>query len=116
VEAQTQLVAGNRRVLLLHLEAKHLQPWCVAPCWLGDEEADQIIESGAGHTGCQAAVLYKEVVSLGVSRFDPEPLTAIEAAKGQAVTPDEEDTYIAIIAVFVVVAALIIATALVWRG
>jgi hypothetical protein len=32
------------------------------------------------------------------------------------VTPDEEDTYIAIIAVFVVVAALIIAMALVWRG
>jgi hypothetical protein len=53
----------------------------VVPCWLDEEEADQIIASGADHKNYQAAVLYNEVVSLGVSRFDPGPLTAIEAAK-----------------------------------
>ena len=53
------------------MDALHLKPWQFPPCWVepGDRKHRK------------AAKLLREMQSLGVSRFHPDPLAAIEEAK-----------------------------------
>jgi hypothetical protein len=58
-----------------------LKPWEMPPC--GIDDADAIIALGEGHADFKAAQLAKRMEKHGVSKYDPDPLAAVEAAKAK---------------------------------
>ena len=62
--------------------ALHLQPWeCWPPCAVSVDEVDA---PGFEHRGVsQSAALLRRMLACGVSRWHPDPIAAIEAAKAE---------------------------------
>lgn len=59
------------------IRALHLKPWQEPPC-VADED-------GPAERDKAAQKLLREMLALGVSRYDPDPVAAIAAAKREAV-------------------------------
>ena len=59
-----------------------LPPWAYPPCWISLDEIDALIAAGDdGPRGKYvAAKLLKRMRELGVSKYHPDPMAAIEAA------------------------------------
>ena len=67
--------------------ALKLKPWETPPCWIDDPDeqidGDEVRRQISGYD--QAAKLLREMFALGISRWHPDPLAAIEEAKKAAV-------------------------------
>jgi hypothetical protein len=63
----------------LQIDSLNLKPWQTPPCWIDD--ADAIIALGADHADYKAAKMVKRMARHGVSRYPPDPASAIEEAK-----------------------------------
>jgi hypothetical protein len=64
------------------MRALRLPPWAYPPCWINEAEIDAIIARGDDpHGRFVAAKLLKRMRELGISKFDADPMGAIEAAK-----------------------------------
>jgi hypothetical protein len=61
----------------------HLPPWQSPPCWIGLGEIEGVIARGDdGASGrFQAAVLLRRLLQARLSRYEPDPLGALERAK-----------------------------------
>jgi hypothetical protein len=63
------------------MRALRLPPWQWPPCWINEAEIDAIIAGGDDPHGRHiAAKLLKRMLEVGVSKYDPDPMRAIEAA------------------------------------
>jgi hypothetical protein len=63
------------------MRALRLPPWAYPPCWINEAEIDAIIARGDDpHGRFVAAKLLKRMLEVGVSKYDPDPMRAIEAA------------------------------------
>ena len=60
--------------------ALQLRPWQDPPCWVELSEIEKIIADGDdGAAGdFAAALLLRKMLHRGISRFEPDPLTALE--------------------------------------
>jgi hypothetical protein len=62
------------------MRSLRLKPWQPVPCWIHDIETTL----AAGDDGIMgryaAALLLKKMLALGISRFHPYPIAAIERA------------------------------------
>ena len=65
--------------------ALRLKPWqCWPPCAVGVDDVDT---PGFEHRGVRSsAALLRRMLALGISRWHPDPLAAIEAAEAERVT------------------------------
>jgi hypothetical protein len=65
------------------MRALRLPPWATPPCWINDADIDAIIARGDdGTRGVYvAAKLLRRLRELGISKYHPDPMMAIEAAK-----------------------------------
>lgn len=61
------------------IDTLNLKPWQAPPSHIDDPEA--VIALGTSHPDYKAAKLLQRMLARGVSRFAPDPLAAIEAAK-----------------------------------
>jgi hypothetical protein len=58
-----------------------LRPWQWPPCWIADIEAE--LAAPPDQSGRQrAAELLQRMLAAGLSRFEPDPLAALEQAEG----------------------------------
>lgn len=64
----------------------HLEPWEWPPIWIRDVEAALHAPDDARRIG-DAARLMRRMQALGISRYEPSPLTAIEQAEAKAKAP-----------------------------
>jgi hypothetical protein len=64
----------------------HLEPWQVPPCWLRtDADVQAALSMPHDHTGRrEAGELVQRLLAAGLSRYEPDPLTAVEAAEQRA--------------------------------
>jgi hypothetical protein len=78
--------AGTFAAYCRQCDVLHLMPWQDPPCHIDlDEEHDEGDAARDQISGYeQAAKLLREMLALGVSRWHPDPLAAIEAAKKAA--------------------------------
>ncbi len=64
---------------------KHLQlqPWQVPPCWLRtDRDVEAALSMPHDHSGRrEAGELVQRLLAASLSRYEPDPLTALEAAE-----------------------------------
>jgi hypothetical protein len=61
-------------------EALRLKPWQLAPCEVDIGDAD---EPGYQHRGtAQAAELLRQLLAAGLSRWEPDPLGALDKVAG----------------------------------
>jgi ribosomal protein S7 len=66
------------------VDSLHLKPWQIAPLWIDPEEIDDILRGETDADSDEdvaAARLLKRMLSYGVSRFDPDPMGAIQHAR-----------------------------------
>ncbi len=66
-------------------QSEHLSllPWEGAPCHIDPDEVDAIIAKGPlNNNAFGAAKLLKKMLKSGVSRWDPSPIDALAAARG----------------------------------
>lgn len=61
------------------IDSLSLKPWQAPPAQIDNPEA--IVAAGAEHPDYKAAKLLKRMVAHDVSKFEPDPLLAIQAAK-----------------------------------
>ena len=63
------------------MDALHLKPWQPPPCWVEDPVA--VINAGNDGVGGQyaAARLLRRMLDAGLSRYEPDPLGALERTK-----------------------------------
>lgn len=61
------------------IDTLNLKPWQSPPSHIDDAEA--VIALGTAHPDHAAAKLLKRMLSHGVSKYAPDPILAIEAAK-----------------------------------
>lgn len=66
-------------------DALHLAPWESPPCWIDDPDATLAAPNNVpwAHGAHEAARLVKRMMVLGISKYHPDPLGAIEAAKAR---------------------------------
>jgi hypothetical protein len=63
--------------------ALKLRPWQPPPCWIRDLEGD-LAAGDDGISGRYAAAkLTRRLLAAGLSRFEPDPIAALEAAEAQ---------------------------------
>lgn len=63
-----------------HLE---LDPWESPPCWIDEDEIDDIIARGPG-IDCKnynGALLLRKMIAAGIAKYHPQPITALASAK-----------------------------------
>jgi hypothetical protein len=60
----------------------HLKPWQPPPCWAEFDDEDNKAGPISGRRA--AAELLQRMLALGIGRWHPDPLAAIEAAEGRA--------------------------------
>ena len=60
-------------------DALRLRPWQPPPCWAEVDDQDNEAGPISGHRA--AAELLRRMLALGISRWHPDPLAAIEAAE-----------------------------------
>ena len=56
-------------------EALHLKPWQVPPCSVDQDDPDE--------TNKRAQGLLRRMLAAGLSRYEPDPLTALKAKQGK---------------------------------
>jgi hypothetical protein len=61
--------------------ALNLLPWQSPPCWVDDPDQDLSTPQHPTEGRHEAALLTKKMLALGISRYHPDPVGAIEAAK-----------------------------------
>jgi hypothetical protein len=63
----------------------HLEPWESPPCWIDDPAATLAAPNNVpwAYGAHEAAQLVKQMQALGISKYHPDPLAAIEAAKAR---------------------------------
>jgi hypothetical protein len=65
----------------MQCERLGLRPWQTPPCELGDPDAYELMRDD-DHRGLRAAArLVKRLRAAGLSRYEPDPLHALEAAE-----------------------------------
>jgi hypothetical protein len=62
-------------------DALRLKPWQPPPCWAEVDDQDNEAGPISGHRA--AAELLRRMLALGISRWHPDPLAAIEAAEAE---------------------------------
>jgi hypothetical protein len=72
--------AGRAAAYGLQIKNLHLKPHQLPPCVI-DENNPRSDEEAS------AAMLLRRMISLGLSRYEPDPLAAIEAAEARAGSP-----------------------------
>jgi hypothetical protein len=65
-------------------DALRLKPWQPPPCWAEIDDQDNEAGPISGHRA--AAELLRRMQALGISRWHPDPLAAIEAAEAERAT------------------------------
>ena len=66
----------------------HLKPWQCPPCWIDVDDLDAALALPPDHRGeREAAKLVQRLLRSGLSRFEPEPLAALERAEAEAAAP-----------------------------
>jgi hypothetical protein len=62
-----------------------LKPWEWPPCWIGDEDLRAARSPGPDdHSHWRAAAkLVEELIKNGLSRFEPDPIRALERVKAE---------------------------------
>jgi hypothetical protein len=58
------------------IDALHLEPWQDPPCVIDLDDVDENNEQGAA--------LLRRMLAAGVSRYDPDPMRALERAEGKS--------------------------------
>jgi hypothetical protein len=64
-------------------KALHVQPWETLPLWIGDIEAGLNAPDDARRTR-EAAELLQRLLRADLSRFEPDPIGALERVERQA--------------------------------
>lgn len=62
----------------------NLEPWESPPCWIDDPDevlAETYRSWGDAENERPAAILLQKMLALGISKYHPDPLAAIEAAR-----------------------------------
>jgi AcrR family transcriptional regulator len=61
----------------------NLKPWQWPPCWLRtDDDVEAALAEPENHTGRKAAAeLVQRLLAAGLSRFEPDPIAALERAE-----------------------------------
>jgi hypothetical protein len=62
-------------------DALRLKPWQPPPCWAEVDDQDNEAGPISGHKA--AAELLRRMLALGISRWHPDPLAAIETAEAE---------------------------------
>jgi hypothetical protein len=62
-------------------DALHLKPWQYAPCWMGDKKP---VNDPQQHGLLAAWDLRRRLLAVGLSRYEPDPVAALTAAKPAA--------------------------------
>jgi hypothetical protein len=57
----------------------NLKPWQIPPCWIRDVEAVLAAGDDDMHGRRAAAKLLKRMLDAGLSRYEPDPLAALDA-------------------------------------
>jgi hypothetical protein len=67
--------------------ALQLKPWQTPPCWLSDSDVQAALASlEDDHTGWRAAAqLVVRLEAAGLSKYEPDPITALERAEANSV-------------------------------
>jgi len=84
LETESWFTVARFAAYSLQMDSLHLKPWQIAPLWIDPEEIDEIlrVETDAdSDEDVAAARLLKRMLSYGVSRFDPDPMGAIQRAR-----------------------------------
>ena len=72
---------GEFAAMHCQTRALGLPPWQFAPCCINDPDAELAVPGGNDLHGRKAAAeLLKRMLAAGVSRWDPDPLQALDAA------------------------------------
>jgi hypothetical protein len=73
--------AGRFADYSAQVRSLRLPPWAYPPCWISLDEIDALIAAGDDPHGKHiAAKLLKRMLALGISKYHPDPMAAIEAA------------------------------------
>ena len=62
-------------------QALNLLPWQSPPAWIGDPDEDLSRPQHRTEGRHEAALLTKKMLALGISRYHPDPVGAIQAAQ-----------------------------------
>jgi hypothetical protein len=81
LETEPWVDVGTFASYSCQVDSLHLKPWQPPPCWVDDVVAD--INAGNDGVGgqYQAAKLLQRMLDAGLSRYEPDPLKALEKAK-----------------------------------
>jgi len=61
-----------------------LHPWEEPPCHIYPDDEEYMAIRGPRHVTAEAVTLLKRMLDAGISRYHPDPLAALEAAKRRA--------------------------------
>ena len=63
------------------MNSLHLRPWQTAPLWVGNLDVALHLPFGDPRGDREAAELLKKMLDAGLSRFEPDPLDALDHAE-----------------------------------
>jgi hypothetical protein len=73
--------AAESAVYHLQCKALRLRPWQPPPCWIRDLEGDLAAGDDGISGRYRAALLTQRLLRAGLSRFEPDPVAALERAE-----------------------------------
>jgi hypothetical protein len=73
----------------LQCETLRLKPWQSPPCEIGDPDACEFVRGDDIHGYRTAARLLRRLLEAGLSRYEPDPIAALERAEGVTVDAAE---------------------------
>jgi len=78
LKERSWLDAARQAVYSCQFHSLHLKLWQPPPCWVDDIEAD-LAAGDDGNLGRYAAArLLKRMLAASLSRYEPDPITALE--------------------------------------
>jgi hypothetical protein len=69
------------------INSLHLRPWQTAPMWVIDIEAPLREPPNDQRGNYHAAQLLRQMLDAGLSRYEPDPLAALDAAERARAAP-----------------------------
>jgi hypothetical protein len=84
LKTEPWLDVGEFAAYSCQMDCLHLKPWQPTPSWVGDIKAD--LAAGDDGVGGQyaAALLLKKMLAAGLSRYEPDPVAALERVQDPA--------------------------------
>ena len=76
--------AGEFAAYAAQCDSLGLRPWQTPPCWITDLAATLRLPFGDPRGEREAAELLRKMLNCGLSRFEPDPLAALDRVEARA--------------------------------